>query len=67
MPFSMEYPAPETFARGLAPSAPVYEAIQHIGEDEFLARTNELAAAHVCEGLPLRGELQLYGFVGTKQ
>jgi SAM-dependent methyltransferase len=67
VPFYLEYPDPETFARGLAASGPAYESIQHIGEDEFLTRATELAAAHVREGLPLRGELQLFGYVGTKR
>jgi hypothetical protein len=34
----MEYPDPETYARGIAPTGPAYESMQNIGEDEFLAR-----------------------------
>lgn len=67
VPFFMEYTDPESFARGLAASGPAYESIQHIGEREFLARAADLAAAHMRDGLPLRGELQLFGYVGTKR
>ena len=37
-----------------------------VGEGEFLARAEALAAEHVREGLPLRGEIQLFCYVGTK-
>lgn len=36
VPFCFEYPDPETYARGLAATGPAYEAIQGIGEEEFL-------------------------------
>ena len=62
-----EYPDPETFARGLASTGPAYEAIQSIGEEEFVNRATELATAHVREGLRLRGEVQLFGYIGTKR
>lgn len=66
VPFSFEYPDPETYARGLASTGPAYEAIQSIGEEEFLARAAELARPHVRDGLPLRGHIQLFGYIGTK-
>jgi SAM-dependent methyltransferase len=66
VPFCFEYPDPETYARGLAATGPAYEAIQSIGEDEFLARATELAREHVQDGLPLRGEIELFGYIGTK-
>ena len=47
--------------------APRYEAIQDIGEEEFLARATALAAEHVRDGLPLRGQIQLFGYIGTKR
>jgi hypothetical protein len=62
----MEYADPETYARGLASTGPAYESIQSIGEDEFVTRATELAAGQVREGLPIRGEIQLFGYVGTK-
>lgn len=66
VPFVVEVADPETYARALASSGPAYEAIQDIGEDEFIARATELASAQVRDGLPLRGAIQLFGYVGTK-
>jgi hypothetical protein len=66
VPFSFEYPDPETYARALAATGPAFEAIQSIGEDEFIRRATELADEHVLDGLPLRGEIELYGYIGTK-
>lgn len=66
VPFYFEYADPETYARGLAATGPAYEAIQSIGEAEFLERAAELARDRVRDGLPLRGHIQLFGYVGTK-
>jgi SAM-dependent methyltransferase len=66
VPFFMEYADPDAYARGLASSGPAYEAIQNIGEVEFHDRATALAAEHVREGLPLRGEIQLFGYIGIK-
>ncbi len=66
VPFYMEYADPEAYARGLAASGPAYESIQHIGEEAFHERARDLAEEHVREGLPLRGEIQLFGYVGVK-
>lgn len=65
--FVLEYPDPETYARGMASTGPAYESIQSIGEEEFLARATALAAEQVRDGLPLRGAVQLFGYVGTKR
>lgn len=67
VPFVFEFADPETFARGLASTGPAYEAIQSIGEAEFVARATELAAEHVRDGLALRGQVQLFGYIGTKR
>lgn len=67
VPFALEAPDPEAYARSMASTGPAYEAIQNIGEEEFLRRATELAATRVEEGLPLRGELQLFGYVGVKR
>jgi SAM-dependent methyltransferase len=67
VPFAWEFPDPEAYARGLASTGPAYEAIQSIGEVEFIARATELAAERVREGLPLRGQVQVFGYVGTKR
>ncbi len=66
IPFAFEFPDPETYARGLAATGPAYESIQSIGEAEFIRRASELAAEHVRDGLPLRGRIQVFGYVGTK-
>jgi SAM-dependent methyltransferase len=65
--FVFEYPDPHTYARGIAATGPAYEAIQSIGEEEFIKRATELAAGQVREGLTLRGEIQLFGYIGTKR
>ncbi len=67
IPLAIEYADPATYARGIASTGPAYESIQSIGEDEFLARATDLAAQHVRDGLPLRGEVQLFGYIGTKR
>lgn len=66
VPFAFEYADPETYARGLAATGPAYEAIQDIGEEAFLERAAELARDHVRDGLPLRGSIELFLYVGTK-
>jgi SAM-dependent methyltransferase len=65
--FAIEYADPETYARGIASTGPAYESIQSIGEEAFVQRATELAAGHVRDGLPLRGDVQLFGYVGTKR
>jgi SAM-dependent methyltransferase len=67
VPFAIEYADPETYARGIAATGPAFESIQSIGEDAFVSRALELAAGHVRDGLPLRGEIELFGYVGTKR
>ena len=67
VPFVLEYSDPETYARGLASTGPAYEAIQSIGEREFLARAASLAERHIRPGLALRGEIQLFGYIGVKR
>lgn len=66
VPCVLEYADPAHYAHALAASGPAYEAIQQIGEQAFLERAEALAAGHVRDGLPLRGELQLFGYIGTK-
>jgi SAM-dependent methyltransferase len=67
IPFVLEYADPDTYARALAATGPSYESMQSIGEEEFLARARDLAAERVREGLPLRGAIQEFGYVGTKR
>lgn len=67
VPFVFEYADPEIYARGLAATGPAYEAIQTIGEDEFLARAAELAEGQARDGLPLRMPIELFGYIGIKR
>ncbi len=67
VPFVFEFADPEAYARGMAATGPAYEAIQSIGEDEFVARAVDLARSQVRDGLPLRGNVQLFGYIGTKR
>lgn len=66
VPFVFEFADPETYARALASSGPAYEAIQSVGEEEWLTRAAALAAERMREGLPLRASIQLFGYLGTK-
>jgi SAM-dependent methyltransferase len=66
VPFAIEYPDPEMYARGIASTGPAYESMQNVGEDAFLSRAAELAREHVVEGVPLRGHIELFCYIGTK-
>ena len=66
VPFFMEFPDPETYARGIAATGPAYETIQDMGMEQFLEQAISLAEENVREGLPLRGEIQLFGYLGIK-
>ena len=67
VPFFLEYADPESYARGMASTGPAYEAIQSIGPDKFHADAVALANDHVRSGLPLRGQIQLFGYIGVKR
>ena len=64
--FAWEFPDPETYARALASTGPAYEAIQAVGEEAFHAFAVERAAEHLREGLPLRAEIAVVGYVAHK-
>jgi SAM-dependent methyltransferase/alkylhydroperoxidase family enzyme len=63
VPFAWEFADPESYARALATMGPAYEAIQAVGEDEFLRRATEIAEEHVRDGLPLRAEIDVVGYL----
>jgi SAM-dependent methyltransferase len=63
VPFAWEFPDPETYARALASTGPAYEAIQAVGEEELVRWATEMARDHVVEGLPLRAEIDVVGYV----
>ncbi len=62
-----EGPTSGQHGRPWASTGPAYEAIQSIGEEEFITRATELAARHMRDGLPLRGQIELFGYLGTKR
>jgi SAM-dependent methyltransferase len=66
VPFRWEFADPETYARTLASTGPAFEAIQHVGEDEFVRSAVETAWAHVRTGLALRAEIKVAGFIAHK-
>jgi hypothetical protein len=66
VPMAWEFPDPATYARALASTGPAHEAIQNVGEDAFLTAATEQAAQHVRDGLPLRAEIAVVGFLAHK-
>jgi SAM-dependent methyltransferase len=66
VPFAMEYADPELYARGLGATGPAYEAILNAGEDEFRRIAVELAGAQLRDGLPLRAEINVVGYLARK-
>ena len=65
--FVIEYADPDIYARAVAAAGPAYEVLEGMSEDDFLARAREHVAGLVREGLPLRGEIQEFLYVGTKR
>ena len=63
VPFAWEFADPESYARTLASTGPAYEAIQAVGEEEFLRWATEMAREHVRDGLPLRAEIDVVGYL----
>jgi SAM-dependent methyltransferase len=66
VPFALECADPQVYARALAATGPAYEAIQNVGEAEFHRAAVELAQAHVRDGLPLRAEIKVVGYLTRK-
>ena len=66
LPFVWEFPDPPGFARALAATGPAYEAIQHVGEREFLAAAARQAEAMVRDGLPLRADIAVVAYLARK-
>ena len=63
VPCALEFADPATYARALASTGPAYEAIQAVGEEEFVRWATELAHDHVRDGLPLRAEIDVVGYL----
>jgi SAM-dependent methyltransferase len=66
LPFAWEFPDPETYARALASTGPAFEAIQNVGEAAFLDAAVQQAEEHVRDGLPLRAEINVVGYLARK-
>jgi hypothetical protein len=66
VPMAWEFPDPEVFARALASTGPAYEAIQNVGEEAFSRAAVELARQHLLEGLPLRAQINVVGYLARK-
>jgi hypothetical protein len=62
----LEYADPETYARAIASTGPAFEAIQDIGEDAFTEAAVATARGQVREGLPLRAEIAIAGYLARK-
>jgi SAM-dependent methyltransferase len=66
VPFAWEFSDPETYARALASTGPAYEAIQNVGEAAFIAAAADVARSRVRDGLPLRAEIDVVGYLARK-
>lgn len=66
VPFAWEFADPETFARALASAGPAYEAIQNVGEKAFHDAAVDQARQHIQDGLPLRAEINVVGYLARK-
>jgi SAM-dependent methyltransferase len=63
VPFAWEFSDPDMYARALISTGPAYEAIQNVGEDEFYRAAVQTAREQLREGLPLRAEILVVGYV----
>jgi SAM-dependent methyltransferase len=66
IPFAWEFADPDLYARALAATGPAYEAIQNVGEAEFCRTAAELAQAQLRDGLPLRADINVVGYLARK-
>jgi SAM-dependent methyltransferase len=66
VPFAWEFADPQLFARAQASTGPAFEAIQNVGEAEFHRAAVELAQGQLRDGLPLRAEINVVGYLARK-
>ncbi len=66
IPYVSEYADPETYARAISSVGPAYEAIENVGEEEFIRSAIALARQRVREGLPLRAPIASVGYIARK-
>jgi SAM-dependent methyltransferase len=60
-----EFPDIDLAARALASSGPGYLAIQHLGEEPFMASARAAAASLYMDGIGVRAEVEVQFLVGT--
>jgi SAM-dependent methyltransferase len=66
VPFAWEFSDPAMYARALASTGPAYEAMQNVGEAAFIAAATHEARARVRDGLPLRAQINVAGYLARK-
>ena len=66
VPFAWEFPDPEIYVRALASTGPAYEAIQNVGEEAFRQAALDQARQQVQDGVPLRAEINVVGYLARK-
>ena len=66
VPFAWEFADPDLYARALAATGPAYEAIQNVGEAEFYRAAVEQAQQQLRDGLPLRAQISVVGYLARK-
>ncbi len=66
VPCVWEFADPEHFARALASTGPAYEARKAAGERAFHEAAVAAGTERVRAGLPLRAEIDVVGYVGTR-
>ncbi len=66
VPFAWEFSDPEMYARALASTGPAYEAMRNVGEAAFVAAATQEARTRFREGLPLRAEINVVGYLARK-
>jgi len=60
-----EFPDVDLAVRALASTGPAYLAIQHVGEEAFIASARQAAAGLYVEGVGVRAEVELQFLVGV--
>ena len=66
VPFVWEFTDPQLYARALASTGPAFEAIEHVGQDEFHRVAVAAAQERLRDGLPLRAEIDVVGYLAHK-
>jgi SAM-dependent methyltransferase len=66
IPCVWEFADPEAYARAIASTGPAYESIQTAGEEAVLRFAHDLAAHRVRDGLPLRAQIAVVGFLARR-